>query len=460
MKSQSVYLAMPVPVQNALVSAYGYYQRSKRYGGAYSRIYDEVQAHKRLSAAAVEQAQRAALAQMIEHCKAHVPFYRDSFRGFEARSGQALAELLAAIPVLRKETVRARQAEFQSTGQRPYWVNQTSGSTGTPLVVQLSADAYRLTMALLADHEANHGIPRDAVRATFAGRILQAPEDQRYPYWRFNKADRQTLFSTLHLGEQNLAAYVEHLERVRPHEIIGYPSAIYTVAEYMLRKNVRLGFEPKAVVTNSETVFDWQRDVIERAFRCKVADYYGVAEAVVFAAQCPAGRYHFNPLIGIAEVLDDEGRPVPPGVSGALVCTTLRNAAMPLLRYAVGDDAILAEGPCACGSHYQAATTIVGRTDDSVLTPSGHHVGRLDHIFKGAEGVRECQIVQHELDRFTLRVVPGDAFDEESRAVLAANLRARVGAGVRVEFEVVPAIERTKSGKFKGVISHVRDRSR
>ena len=46
---------------------------------------------------------------------------------------------------------------------------------------------------------------------------------------------------------------------------------------------------------------------------------------------------HVNADVIRLEVLDDDGRPLPVGVEGNLVATSLVNHAMPLLRYRVGD---------------------------------------------------------------------------------------------------------------------------
>jgi phenylacetate-CoA ligase len=128
---------------------------------------------------------------------------------------------------------------------------------------------------------------------------------------------------------------------------------------------------------------------------------------------------------------------------------------MPLMRYEIGDDASPAKGACPCGSAHPAVASIVGRTDDAVITPEGRTVGRLDHIFKGLDGVRECQIVQDRIDHITLNVVADGSFGSQGRRLLADNLRERVGSGVQIDIVNVESIPRTTRGKFKGVISLV-----
>lgn len=441
---QRIYLAMPPATQNLLISAYGYRQRAKRYGGDYRAILAEVQQSTSASVEEIRSMQAERLQAMLEHCARTVPYYRHALS-----SGSGWESL----PILSKQTVRERQRELVSSTARRYWTNQTSGSTGTPLDIELDARTYRYLMALVEDHEQRHGMKSRGVRATFAGRILQPQSDNRPPFWRFNRAENQHLFSTLHLSDPNMPSYIERLAEIQPDEIIGYPSAIYAVAEFCLRHGRKLGFRPDVVVTNSETLLAWQREAIELAFGCPVADYYGLAEGVVFASQCARGSYHFNPLLGVVEVLDERDSPVAPGQAGRLICTTLTNYRMPLLRYDTGDEVKLSDTPCDCRNASLSASGILGRMDDSVVTSDGRSVGRLDHIFKGTTGIRECQIVQTDLRRIVLRVVPDTTLAASVMRTLTENLQARVGSDMQVEFEIVDKIPRTSRGKFKSVIS-------
>jgi phenylacetate-CoA ligase len=285
--------------------------------------------------------------------------------------------------------------------------------------------------------------------------MVQPAEDVTPPFWRYNRAQHQLLFSAYHMSQTTLPDYVEELARRQPVELIGYPSAIATVAGHVVASGQTGRIRPRVVITNSETLFGWQREVIEQAFGCHVRDYYGSAESVVFAPQCSSGAYHFDPLLGIAEVVDDDGGPSGPGQPGRLVCTTLCNDVMPLVRYEIGDAAVRIEGRCSCGSPRDGVREILGRQDDVVITPDGRTVGRMDHIFKGVQGLRECQIVQDVADRIRLDIVADAGFDREQEELLRRNARVRLGSGVVVEVVRVPRISRNRAGKFRGVLSRV-----
>ena len=458
--SQSVYYSMPVPAQNALVSAYGYYLKYKRQHALGRTLREMVAASRSWSGREVAAYQTRQLNRIITHCGRAVPYYRDLFAkaGIEPGRIQALSDL-RRIPLLPKETVRHEPTRLVAQGTNTYWTQHTSGSTGTPVVVHVDQRTYQLVDALLADHEATCGVAPTDLRATFAGRMVQPAEKLTPPFWRYNHPGRQILFSAYHLSERTLPAYVAELARREPAELIGYPSAIATVAAHMIASGQRGVVRPRVVITNSETLFAWQREVIESAFECPVMDYYGSAETVVFAPQCRLGAYHFSPLLGIAEVLDEAGQPARPGQVGKLVCTTLSNRAMPLVRYEIGDDAVPLEGPCPCGSALDGVREIIGRHDDTIMTPDGRAVGRMDHIFKGVTGIQECQIVQEAGDLLRLLLVADAGFDARQEALLRHNARARLTDAVRVEISRVREIPRSRAGKFRGVVSWLDRRS-
>jgi phenylacetate-CoA ligase len=163
------------------------------------------------------------------------------------------------------------------------------------------------------------------------------------------------------------------------------------------------------------------------------------------------------PEVGIVEVLRmDDDRPAAPGEAGRLVCTGLLNAAMPLVRYEVGDVGSIREGPaaCACGRTLPVLESLEGRIDDVVTTADGRRIGRLDPVFKADLKIREAQIVQETPDRIRVRIVKGEGFGEGDARALVERLEERVGK-IAVTLDYVEAIPRSANGKFKAVVSMV-----
>ena len=84
------------------------------------------------------------LRRLVRHAAAHVPYYRELFRriGLNLQDFCGRADL-ARLPLLDKETVRARADEFVADNAARFHpeLKQTSGSTGTPLRFMVSAES-------------------------------------------------------------------------------------------------------------------------------------------------------------------------------------------------------------------------------------------------------------------------------------------------------------------------------
>ena len=283
---------------------------------------------------------------------------------------------------------------------------------------------------------------------------MVAPVDQsRPPFWRYDLFADNYHFSTFHLSESNLRYYHEKLRYIRPIQIRGFPSAVYTLALFMQKRKLG-GVTPKAIVTSAETLFPYQREVIERVFGCRIYDEFGANEMSIFATQCEEGNYHVNSEYSVVEFA-----PGPSGDDGTPewlpICTSLINLSMPLIRYRMSDLVVRRNGLCPCGRNGQLLSSISGREDDYILTPDGRKVGHLCAFMKSAP-VRELQVVQETADKLRLRIVPVSwQRSEEAAAAAVKAISERIGNRMSVVPELVNSIERTAGGKFRAVISKV-----
>ncbi len=282
------------------------------------------------------------LRRVVAHAYETVPFYRRRFdeAGVSPADIRGHADLVK-LPLLTRDDMRAHFDELRSTGPpgRAMREGHTSGTTGTPLTVGYDHDTVWMTYAVFDRHYRWAGcrFGRGGDRMAVArGNVIVPLTQTAPPFWRVNSVQNQLLLSSFHLSRTNLPAYIEALRAYQPAVVDGYPSTLYVLAKYL--QTVGETLPVRAAITSSETLYDFQRALIEERFACRVFDYYALAERVVFSGECEAheGR-HVAMEYGIAEVVDDDGRPCPPGVEGRLVGTSLHNLAMPLIRYVTND---------------------------------------------------------------------------------------------------------------------------
>ena len=443
-----IYFKSPTSLQNFMISTYGRIIYKRRYEGIYYKIRNEIDRLKSLNKGEVKALQERLLYEMIKYCITEIPYYKNLCSDFGLTANDfTTIEDLKKLPTLDKQTLLAQKDNFRPrNGPKPFIVQHTSGSTGTPLSLHVDEHTYKLAMALLVDHEENHGVPFGSRRATFAGRMLKPINDMTPPFSRFNRPENQRLFSSYHLNEMTFPHYKNELNRFQPEELIGYPSAICNLADHYLKTDSEPGFRLKAVITNSETLLVWQREKIEFVFGCPVYDYYGTAEYVMFAGQDQKGIYRPSPIIGISEVeVSDDSKD-----TGRLLATSLTNKQMPLLRYSLGDTATLASvSEASIGA--PALRSVNGRTDDYIETLDGRLIGRIDHIFKGVEGIREAQVVQSQAGWATIKLVAHSRASVNECGLLS-NCKQRLGEDFQATIEYVERIPRGRNGKFRSVV--------
>jgi len=446
--AEQIYFRSPPLLQNFLISAYGYKLYQKRYTGLFHELRKEIDRIKELGEPEIKAAQDERLHQMVAYCATQIPYYQKLFveLGLSPNDITTIQDL-KKLPVLNKQTILEQSYNFRrKDALKPFMVQHTSGSTGTPLALEVDERTYKLAMALLVDHEENHGVPFGAKRATFAGRMLKPADDMKPPFSRFNRVENQRLFSSYHINDNTFPHYKKELDNFQPDELIGYPSAIYDLATHYQKSNSKPDFQPKTVITNSETLLQWQREKIESVFHCRVFDYYGTAEYVIFAGQDKTGIYRPNPIIGITEVETGAGSVD----TGRLLATTLTNKQMPLLRYNLGDTATLANISGEM-TGTPGLRSINGRIDDYIETKDGRLIGRIDHIFKGVDGIQEAQIVQKRPGSASIKLVRDQA-TKLNEELLISNCKQRLGLEFQVEIEYVPKILRGSNGKFRSVL--------
>lgn len=456
--AEAVYARMPRPLQDLGVNAYGYFRRHQRLAGRFQEYRGEYAAHERFSAEDWEAWTGARLREMLQ-LAARAPHYRRAFADAGVEPGDLarleLAEL-GRLPLTSKDDLRRDAMAFcpggaAGRGARAY---STSGSTGTPVVVHRSNEDLRRWYALVdARYEGSTGVTYADPRATFSGKRVTT-DDQRGPFHRYNRAERQVYFSPYHLRPDTVAAYVEALWKHRPRWLTGYAGSIHELAR--LAGEAGLECPPlDAVITSAEPVTARMREDVTRAFGCRLTEEYGLIEGVCYVLECPEGSLHCWPDGGIVEVLDERGEPCAPGEVGEIVATGMIHETQVLIRYRTRDLGTWAEGPCRCGRTAPVLAGVEGRVDDAVVLRDGRRIRRLTAVARDLPGVVAMQFVQHAPDGVTARVVSEGPLADDVRDRITERLAERLGPDVRIDVERVDALERTERGKVRGVISAV-----
>ena len=198
---------------------------------------------------------------------------------------------------------------------------------------------------------------------------------------------------------------------------------------------------------------------------------YSTSETGPLGYQCrhQAGAvHHLHEDANVLEVVDEAGRPVPPGTPGELVVTPLTTSGMALLRYRLGDRGQLMTGACGCGSAARSVM-LLGRmpnsmTVDTITFSSDHLMAALGTL--GVSRPTDCQFqVLWEGHRYRVRLLlspatPDEVTTDTVRAALrdAHELHEVIVSPRCLGFEVqragIDQFARTQRGKVPVLYQH------
>ena len=211
-----------------------------------------------------------------------------------------------------------------------------------------------------------------------------------------------------------LPEVVETLNGYQPEAVITYPSFVRRLVEEQMAGRLRIA--PEKFSTVAETLTQDVRDLAEETWGAPVLNVYGSTETALIGVECPwTSGLHVPEDLLIVEVVDENDRPVPAGITGQKVLiTTLFNHALPLIRYELSDLVSVAEGPCPCGRPHFRLASIEGRQEDVLSLPGRSRRRVKVHAFLLGETLLHMPAIrQYQLspcpDGLLVRVVLSDA---------------------------------------------------
>lgn len=443
----------PIITKHILLPAYRRIQGNSAYAAL-----EHLQQVQWLSPAELEARQWQKLQALLHHAYRNVPYYRQVFRdmGLEPQDIKT-PEDLRRLPYLTKDIIRKRKDDLVAPGQSLY-SSKTSGSTGEALWFYISRDDIVMHQALFFLGMSWAGLDIGERYAKLWGRPM-GKKISKYREWseEIKRRAQGCLFLSVYdLSEGALPEYVRRLKAHKPKLLESYASPLRVLGQYLLaHRETQLQLE--AIVTSSETLYDHDREFIEKVFGCPVFDRYGSTEVGNVAHECAHHQgLHLYTEHTYIECLQNN-RPALPGDKGELVITNLDNYAMPFIRYRIGDYGEMSGRPCDCGRGFPLLKSVDGRVFDIVVAPNGRFLSGTywTILFKTVDGIRQFQLVQESIDALDVKLVTEPSFQKASLAKLEERIHERCGPAMHVRFEVVDDIPLTRAGKRRFIISKV-----
>jgi phenylacetate-CoA ligase len=365
---------------------------------------------------------------------------------------------LAQWPLLEKPALRDRPGDFLARHAFLSVSAATSGTTGMPLQLRRSFECVAYEQAVIDHLLEIGGSNRHCRAAVLRGDDIKDPRDREPPFWRITNGGRRIVFSSNHLDESTLPHFLAALRDYAPEVIFAYPTVLESLCSLMLAHGEEL--HVPLTMCGSEVLTPATSEIARRALHTRVVAWYGQAERVAWAQGNPedgfrfVGSYSMNEL---KRVESPDDRPVDGTETYELIGTGLWNEAMPLVRYRTGDQVRLRKGsdPSAVAAGLESFHSVIGRSGDYLVAPSGARLMGIDHIPRNVPHLVRTQFIQESADSITLLVVPAPGFNEECRRLLLQHAALKLPPSMKVRIETTTQLVRNASGKAPLVVRQV-----
>jgi phenylacetate-CoA ligase len=367
---------------------------------------------------------------------------------------------IAKLPLLSKEILRNLPLEDilnRQVDKNKLICRQTSGSTGIPLTVYTDKDGASIDYVIWRRSNMKRGVTlRDKFVTLITPRDMH-PDNSIL----INVAKKLKLINRYYLSIlEDPNTLLNSLTAIKPDVIKSYPSCLKILAD-MYSKDFNGKINPKIIITSGELLENSVRKQISDTFRSEVYDNYSSEELGQVAWECKEHKgYHINTDNIYIELINKNDEVIGNNEVGEIVCTTLNNFSMPLIRYRMKDMAILLEEKCSCGIKLPLFKMIEGRSDDFLENETGKLISPrllsdiLEEPFNNYEGINQYQIIQEKINQLYINLeITQGTLNEEKLEEAKRIIKNVFENDVEITFKYVDNIEKDKSGKLRKIIN-------
>lgn len=386
------------------------------------------------------------LLRLISHSSETVPFYRNYFKVNNlSLSDFKCLDDIKKLPIVNKDTYRNYRSDFisESFSSDEMLKISTGGTTGSPLETFTTKHARSFLRCSNLRGRNWADILYAEKTVTLAGSSLIPNESMGYTQFLRNIFERNISLSATHINNEILKDYILKINRFKPKVIRGYPSSIFSLANFIREENLTV-HKPKVIFTTAEMLLDNHRNLIEETFSCKVYNHYSNPESMANAHECPYGNLHLGTDITFVELEKKH-----------LIATDLNNLAMPVIRYDTEDIGTIYEGKCDCGRSLPILKSLEGRATDILSFKNGNKIGgpALTLIFKDFS-LLNYQLIQNTSDSLEINLIKGINFKFKDIESIEKIMQYHCGNDINIKINIVSKISVPEGKKSRFIINN------
>ncbi len=386
---------------------------------------------------------------LLIHAAKNVYYYRDIFSAIDFHPEKMKDfDDFRKIPFLLREEVRKSSAKMidKRLPMTALMLRSTSGSSGIPLEIYTDKSLKAAFLAFRKNILGRTGyVP--GVKEVMFWPMVSHGKNISLPYMRYGN---KLILSIRHLTPNWLSRFVRMITDFDPEYIMGFPSVLAIISSYIKHESSAVFPGLKSMISYAETIYDWQRNLIEEAFGVRVFSMYAMNENSVIGGECEhTNNMHLHPLYGYTEFIDSAY-----GYK-EIIATGFANQCMPFIRYRTGDIVKESNDFCpSCGRYHVVVDSLYGRVNDFLVGRGGEVIPRLMPWIKTFPNVQQFQFYQEEPGRAALFISRGERYTDRDTIKIKVCLDDMLDImkdSISIAIEFVDEIPSSRSGKAQMV---------
>jgi phenylacetate-CoA ligase len=386
--------------------------------------------------------------ELLRYAKESTPFYKKKLHGIEPEDIRTLQDV-EKVPMTEKDELRAAQEgkEIPLYGdllavppETLSIYHQTSGTTGRPVYFPDTYESWQWVVEVWCYILYAAGFrPTDRVFLPFVYNVYIA-------FWQGHYAAEKLGCEVVPGGGLETKARIQKIKEVRATALMNTP----TYGLHMIEVAKEMGIDPrrdlqvKKMICAGEPMPEPARLRLEKEWGADVYDHIGGTEPGGWAGMCTEKRgLHVVEPHFLLEMVDLEtmSKPIPPGVKGVAVITSLCRRCIPLIRFNLKDVMMVMDQPCSCGRTSMRVDQIGGRVDDLrkirgvFFSPS-----RVEEVIRADfPEVVEFEIIltqEEVMPVLTLRTEADPSLSEGQQKELRKRIREQLKIKTNLTFEI------------------------
>jgi phenylacetate-CoA ligase len=386
--------------------------------------------------------------ELLRYAKESSPFYEKKLHGIEPEDIRTLQDV-EKVPMTEKDELRAAQEEKEIPlygdllavhPERLSIYHQTSGTTGRPVYFPDTYESWQWVVEVWCYILYAAGFrPTDRVFLPFVYNVYIA-------FWQGHYAAEKLGCEVVPGGGLETKARIQKIKEVRATALMNTPTYGLHMAEVAKEMGIdpRRDLQVRKMICAGEPMPEPARLRLEKEWGADVYDHIGGTEPGGWAGMCSEKRgLHVVEPHFLLEMVDLEtmSKPIPPGVKGVAVITSLCRRCIPLIRFNLKDVMMVMDQPCSCGRTSMRVDQIGGRVDDLrkirgvFFSPS-----RVEEVIRADfPEVVEFEIIltqEEVMPVLTLRTEADPSLSEGQQKELRKRIREQLKIKTNLTFEI------------------------